>query len=136
MIITLAIVVGVLYGAGTYLLVQRTLTRIVIGLALISHGTNVLLLLSGGRAGVAPIIGLAEPGQAYADPLPQAMALTAIVITFALIAFLLTLGYRSWVLNHDDEVEDDIEDRRIARLAEHEDEDTVDPEDDIEEGLG
>jgi len=135
-ILTLAVVVGVLYGAGTYLLLQRTLTRIVIGLALISHGTNVLLLLSGGRAGVAPLIGLAEEGQAYADPLPQAMALTAIVITFALMAFLLTLGYRSWVLTHDDEVEDDIEDRRIARLAEHAERDAVDPSGDIEEGLG
>ena len=52
-----------------------------------------------------------------ADPLPQALALTAIVISFGITAFLLALAYRSWVLRSDDEVEDDVEDRRIAKLA-------------------
>ena len=51
-----------------------------------------------------------------ADPLPQALALTAIVITFGVAAFLLALAYRSWVIGSDDQVEDDVEDRRIARL--------------------
>ena len=122
MIVVLAIMVGVLYGGGTYLLLQRTLTRIVIGLALLGHGANVLLLLAGGRAGRAPFVGsdgTDDPG-AFADPLPQAMALTAIVITFGLMAFLLALGYRSWSVTRNDEVEDDIEDRRIAALAAHE----------------
>ena len=50
-----------------------------------------------------------------ADPLPQAMVLTAIVITFGVSAFLLALAYRSWVLTGDDEVQDDVEDRRVAR---------------------
>ena len=54
------------------------------------------------------------------DPLPQALALTAIVISFGITAFLLALAYRSWVLHRDDEVEDDLEDRRIARLGERE----------------
>ena len=113
--LTLVVVVGVLYAAGTYLLLQRTLTRIVIGLAIMAHGANLLLLLAGGRAGTAPLVG-ASAAADMADPLPQAMALTAIVITFGVTAFLLALAYRSWLLTQDDEVEDDVEDRRIARL--------------------
>jgi multicomponent Na+:H+ antiporter subunit C len=119
-IVVLAVLVGVLYGAGTYLLLQRTLTRIVMGLAMMGHGTNVLLLLSGGRAGRAPLIGANDLDARYADPLPQAMALTAIVITFGIMAFLLALAYRSWTLTHDDTVEDDVEDRRIARIQSRE----------------
>lgn len=122
MIVVLLLAVGVLFGTGTYLLLQRTLTRIVIGLALLGHGVNVLLLLAGGRAGRPPLIGEATSSPSYADPLPQAMALTAIVITFGIMAFLLALAYRSWTLTHDDEVEDDVEDRRIARTSAPEEE--------------
>lgn len=119
MILTLAVVVGVLFAGGTYLLLQRTLTRIVLGLSLYGHAVNVLLLMSGGRAGRAPLVG-DDQGAAIADPLPQAMALTAIVITFGIIAFLLALAYRSWTLTGGDEAEDDIEDRRIASLVREE----------------
>lgn len=112
MTLVLALVVGVLYATGTYLLLQRTLTRIVLGLALIGHGVNVLLLATG-SAGAAPIVGAAD-GAVVADPLPQAMALTAIVITFGTTALLLAMAYRSWTLEHEDEVQDDLEDRRIA----------------------
>lgn len=115
MIVAMAITVAVLYGAGTYLLLQRNLSRIVIGLAVLGHGANLLLLLAGGRAGKAPIVG--EGTGPAADPLPQALALTAIVITFGVSAFLLALAYRSWMLNRSDEVEDDVEDRRIAETA-------------------
>lgn len=115
-VVALAITVAVLYGAGTYLLLQRNLSRIVLGLAVLGHGANLLLLLAGGRAGRAPIVGLDQPSAA-ADPLPQALALTAIVITFGVSAFLLALSFRSWVLNRSDEVEDDVEDRRIAAVA-------------------
>lgn len=115
MILVLAGLIGVLYAAGTYLLLQRTLTRIVIGLVLLGHGANVLLLFAGGRAGDPPIgDGEGVEPAATADPLPQAMALTAIVITFGIIAFLLALAYRSWTITRDDQVEDDVEDRRIA----------------------
>lgn len=117
MILTTALCVGFLYAVGTYLLLQRTLTRIVIGLALMSHGANLLLLLAGGPPGAAPLAG-AEGD--VADPLPQALALTAIVITFGVTAFLLSMAYRSWQLTGHDEAEDDLEDRRISRLvAEH-----------------
>jgi multicomponent Na+:H+ antiporter subunit C len=115
MTITLAITVGVLYAAGTYLLLQRTLTRIVIGLALMGHGANVLLMMAAGGPGAPPLIGDAPPAQAFTDPLPQALALTAIVITFGVIAFLLALAYRSRALTGNDTVEDDIEDARTGQ---------------------
>lgn len=113
----LVIAVGVLFALGTYLLLQRALTRIVIGLGLIGHGTNLLLLVVGGPAGRPPIVG-ADPGDLsrYADPLPQALALTAIVIAFGVSAFLLALAWRSFATTGTDEVEDDLEDRRVARL--------------------
>lgn len=118
MTVALAVAVGGLFAAGTYLLLQRNLTRILLGFGLFAHGANLLLLAAGGRAGVAPFIGGFGEGDAVADPLPQALALTAIVISFGLTAFLLALAYRSWTLTGEDEVEDDPEDRRIAALAE------------------
>lgn len=116
MILTMAVIVGVLFGGGTYLVLQRTLTRVILGLGLWGYAVNLLLLMAGGRAGAPPLIKDVPPAGAFADPLPQAMALTAIVITFAITAFLLALAYRSWTLTGDDEAEDDIEDRRIATL--------------------
>lgn len=115
--VTTALIAAVLVGSGVYLLLQRTLSRIVLGIALIAHAANLLLLLAGGRAGSPPIVGAFAEGDRVADPLPQALALTAIVISFGITAFLLALAYRSWVLRRDDEVEDDVEDRRIAKLA-------------------
>ena len=118
MTVATAGVVAVLYGVGTYLMLQRTLTRIIIGLLLMGHGANLLLLAAGGPPGAPPINapdGTVPVGAA--DPLPQALALTAIVITFGIVAFLLALAYRSWVATRSDEVEDDLEDRRIAELA-------------------
>lgn len=113
MILTLAVLVGVLFAGGTYLLLQRTLTRIVLGLGLYGHAVNVLLLMSGGRARRAPFA-TDDAEAAVTDPLPQAMTLTAIVITFGIVAFLLALAYRSWTLTGGDIAEDDLEDRRIA----------------------
>ena len=113
----IALVVAVLFGTGVYLLLQRTLSRIILGLALMAHAANLLLMVVGGRAGRPPIVGGFAEGDTVADPLPQALALTAIVISFGITAFLLALAYRSWVINRDDDVEDDVEDRRIARLA-------------------
>ena len=110
----LALTAGVLFATGTYLIMQRLLTRIVVGLGLIAHGANIALLGSGGRPGDTPIIGAAT-GR-VSDPLPQALVLTAIVITFAVTALLLALAYRSYVLTSSDAVEDDLEDRRIAEL--------------------
>lgn len=119
--ITSAVVVAVLFGSGVYLLLQRTLSRIVLGLVLMAHAVNLLLMVVGGGPGEAPLLDQRQSGgsttESFTDPLPQALALTAIVISFGVTAFLLALAYRSWVMNGDDEVEDDVEDRRIARLA-------------------
>jgi multicomponent Na+:H+ antiporter subunit C len=110
--ITLAATAAVLFGVGTYLILQRKLSRIIIGLGLLTHGANVLIVTSG-RRGAAPIIG-GRPAAELADPLPQALALTAIVISFGTTMLLLALAYRSFQLTRDDEVVDDLEDRRIA----------------------
>ncbi len=113
MSVLLAFTAAVLFAIGTWLLLQRRLTRIVVGLGLIGHGTNILLITSGGEGGLPPVIGKGDK-EDFADPLPQALALTAIVITFGVTAFLLAMAYRSWQLTHDDVVADDLEDRLIA----------------------
>jgi multicomponent Na+:H+ antiporter subunit C len=112
--VLLAFAAAFLFATGTWLLLQRRLSRILFGIGLIGHGSNILLLVSGGGRGAAPIVGAADPAD-FADPLPHALALTSIVITFGVTAFLLALGYRSWRITHDDQVEDDVEDRLIAR---------------------
>lgn len=118
MTVLLAAAAALLFAVGTYLVLQRQLSRIVIGLALLTHGANVLLITAG-RRGRPPLVDQTHPAT-MSDPVPQALALTAIVISFGITAFLLALAYRSWVLHRDDEVEDDVEDRRIARLGERE----------------
>lgn len=96
------LIVGLLVGAAVYLVLQRGLARIVLGLIVLSHGAHTLLLLSGGlgRRGV-PFTGVEAP----ADPLPQAFALTAIVISFGVTAFLLALAFRSADVLGDDDTE-------------------------------
>jgi multicomponent Na+:H+ antiporter subunit C len=113
MTVMLAAVAAGLFGIGTYLLLQRKLSRIIIGLGLLTHGANVLLITAG-RRGNPPIIGTGDAAD-FADPMPQALALTAIVITFGVTILLLALGYRSWLLTRDDEVQDDVGDRAVAR---------------------
>ncbi len=108
----LILLIAVLFTCGTYLVLHRSLTRIILGIATLGNGVNLVLLVAGGRAGAPPFVGEAEP---QADPLPQALLLTAIVIGFSLQAFLLALTWRNWTLDGNDEVEDDLEDRRVAR---------------------
>jgi multicomponent Na+:H+ antiporter subunit C len=118
--ILLALVAATLFACGAWLLMQRRLSRIIIGIGLLGHGANMLLITAGGKGGAAPIIG-GEDG-VYSDPLPQALGLTAVVITFGVTALLLALGFRSWQLTGDDRVEDDLEDRLVERRAEEFDE--------------
>jgi multicomponent Na+:H+ antiporter subunit C len=113
MTIVLAATAASLFSIGTYLVLQRKLSRIIIGLGLLTHGANILLITAG-RRGDPPIIGETRP-ESFADPLPQALVLTSIVITFGVTMFLLALAYRSWMLTDDDEVQDDVGDRDIAR---------------------
>lgn len=112
--LTMSLVIGGLYAVGFYLMLSRSLMRVLLGVVVLGHASNLLLQVAGGPPGRAPIIGDVPSGTS-ADPLPQALALTAVVITFALTTFLLALGYRSFVLLGHDEVQDDVEDRRIAR---------------------
>jgi len=114
--ILLVVVVAVLVAGGVYLILERSLTRVAIGLIMLGNGINILFLLVSGPPGGPPIVGLTPPGE-MSDPLPQAMVLTAIVITLALTSFLLAMAYRSWQLNEHDEVQDDLEDRRIVQMA-------------------
>ncbi|MEV6365404.1 Na(+)/H(+) antiporter subunit C [Micromonospora sp. WP24] len=122
--LVLVVIVGVLVGCGVSLLLERSLTRILLGVILLGNGVNLLILL-GGRPGVAPVVGTGAVEE-MSDAVPQAMVLTSIVITFGLTAFLLAVGYRSWYLTGDDEVPDDIEDRQIIRRAERDEVTTED----------
>ncbi len=126
MTVLLAFVAAVLFACGSWLLMQRRLSRIIIGIGLLGHGANMLLVTAGGGPGRAPIIG--DGSGDFSDPLPQALALTAIVITFGVTAFLLALGFRSWQITRDDGVEDDVEDRLIARREAEGREAETDPE--------
>lgn len=112
--LAMAAVVAALYSIGFYLLMQRSLMRVLLGVVILGHGANLMLQLVGGPPAPPPILGGAQEGP-LADPLPQALALTAVVITFAMTTYLLALGYRSWVLVGHDQVQDDVEDRRISR---------------------
>lgn len=110
---------GVLVAGGTTLLMTRPLTRIVLGAVLLGNGVNLLLLSASGAAGAAPLLYPASRHRHMPDPLPQAFVLTAIVITLALTAFLAAMAYRAWQLSGSDDVQDDVEDLRVARRAEH-----------------
>jgi multicomponent Na+:H+ antiporter subunit C len=115
--LTLILTASAMVGCGVYLLLERSLSRVLIGVVLMSNGVNVLILLSGGAAGPAPIVDKANPDVVISDPLPQALMLTAIVITLATTAFVLAMAYRSWQLTGHDDVQDDVEDAVIRRLA-------------------
>ena len=94
----LIILMAILYASGVYVLLERSLTRVLIGFLLIGNATNLLILIMSGRSGDAPIWVDGADQSAFADPLPQALILTAIVINFGVTAFLLALIYRSWWL--------------------------------------
>ncbi|MBO1752910.1 Na(+)/H(+) antiporter subunit C [Actinotalea sp. BY-33] len=114
--LALVLAIVVLITVGVYLLLERSLTRVLLGFIAMSNGINLLFLVAGGAAGGAPITGQTAP-EDMSDPLPQFMILTAIVLTMGISAFLLAMAYRSWQLNRHDEVQDDLEDRRVARRA-------------------
>jgi multicomponent Na+:H+ antiporter subunit C len=93
----LAILVGVLFGCGVYALTARHLLRVVLGLVLLSNGANLLLLTAGRIAARRPPLvpdGATAPAGPIANPVPQALILTAIVIGFGLLAFALLLTLR------------------------------------------
>jgi multicomponent Na+:H+ antiporter subunit C len=117
MSVAMILAVAGLAATGTFLVTSRSLSRIVLGFGLLGHAAVVALLAAGGPAGDPPIVdGVPQPDTS--NPLPQALSLTAIVISFGLALFLLALARRQQLLTGDDLVEDDVEDRRIAASAE------------------
>ncbi|WP_071393698.1 Na(+)/H(+) antiporter subunit C [Bacillus tuaregi] len=93
--ILMAVVIGVLFMSATYLMLSKSLLRIIVGTGLLSHGAHLLLLTMGGlKRGAAPLLG--ENASSYTDPIPQALILTAIVISFGVTAFFLVLAYRTY----------------------------------------
>jgi multicomponent Na+:H+ antiporter subunit C len=125
--IVLPVMIGGLYAAGVYLLLDRSLTRVLLGFVLMGNATNLLVLSSGGPAGLAPILGYSD-AEGFNDPLPQALILTAIVITFGVSAFVLAIIHRSWRLARNEAVGTDEEDRRVAASRDT-DADELDPDD-------
>ena len=111
MSIAIVVLIGVLFASGAYLVLQRSLTRIILGVGMLANGVNVLILGVGSRPGEPPFVG--REGE-IADPVPQALVLTAIVIGFGVVAFLLALAWRGWTIDGNDVFEDDDEDRRVA----------------------
>lgn len=97
--LVLAVVVGGLYAAGVYLMLRRSIIKLIFGLTLLGHAANLLIFTAGGLTrGRAPLIpqgGASAPDQ-VADPLPQALILTAIVISFGVVAFAMVLFRRGW----------------------------------------
>ncbi|HRO41860.1 MAG TPA: Na+/H+ antiporter subunit C [Flavipsychrobacter sp.] len=106
--IILAFIVGLLYAAGIYLMLRRSLVKLVIGLVLLGNGVNLLIFLLGGLVrGNPPIITGTESvlGQIYADPVPQALILTAIVISFGLQSFAIVLIKRAYIVVNTDDLD-------------------------------
>jgi multicomponent Na+:H+ antiporter subunit C len=107
--VVLALASGVLYAAGIYLMLRRRLAQLIIGLGLLSNGTNLLIFTAGGLTRAQPPVvadgaqSLVEP---YADPVPQALVLTAIVIGFGLLAFSVVLAHRVHATLGTDDVDD------------------------------
>ncbi len=120
MSISLLAAVGGLTTVGVYLITSRSLSRIILGFALLGHAAVLGLLTAGGPPGESPVVGGAVQGDAISNPVPQALGLTAIVISFGLTLFLLALAARQQLLTGDDLVEDDLEDQRIAAAGDNE----------------
>ncbi|MCL4114374.1 UNVERIFIED_CONTAM: hypothetical protein GTU68_025736 [Idotea baltica] len=109
----LLLAIGSLTSVGIYLITARSLSRILLGFALLGHAAVLGLIGAGGPVGDSPIANNTTAAE-MANPVPQALALTAIVIGFGLTLFLLALARRQQMFTGDDLVEDDLEDQRVA----------------------
>lgn len=126
--LVLVIVMAVLFACGVYAMLERSLTRVLIGFLLLGNAANLLLLIVMGRPALAPFYDGETDAADMSDALPQALTLTAIVITFAISAFLLALIYRSWQLGQADTVIDDADDVALRTRTAEEVEDAMDEE--------
>ncbi|MEX3610659.1 Na(+)/H(+) antiporter subunit C [Rothia sp. LK2588] len=112
--LSLILIMGVMYGVGVYLILDRTMTRVLLGLMLLTNATNLLIMQASGPTGLAPLYDKNIPAEEYSDPIPQALVLTSIVISFAVTALVLGMIYRAWSLFLADEILDDTEDQKVA----------------------
>ena len=129
MTLVLSAAVAVLIGSGSYLLLKHDLVRVVIGMLLLSNGANLFIMSAGLTRGPAPIYPLPQDG-VVADPLVQAMTLTAIVITFGVAALLLSLIYRVYVAHATLDTDTLAEAEEAEELLAELDADTGDAHDD------
>lgn len=107
----LAVLIGVLFSAGIYLILRRSIVKLILGIGFLTQATNLLLLWAGGlQTAKAPIVKAA--GSQYADPLPQALVLTAIVISFGLLAFFLVLIARAFAVQKSDDLDQFVEEQQ------------------------
>ena len=111
--LVLALTIGLLFAAGVYLMLSRNLIRVLLGFLLAGHSIN-LLLLSTSEDGVPPIVGEPANGEAVADPIPQALILTSIVISLAVSTFLIAMAYRNYKVTQEPELEDEDEDTELS----------------------
>lgn len=105
--VVLAVVIGVLFSSGIYMMLRRNLLKLLIGLGLLSHSINLLIFTSArlmrGRPPIIEAEGISTTG--YADPMPQALILTAIVISFGVTAFAVGLAHRTHKLVGADDLD-------------------------------
>ena len=125
MSLILALTLGILYAAGFYLLLRRSLIKLIIGLIILSHAINLLLFLMGRLVpGAPPLIknGLEQLSGVYADPLPQALILTAIVIGFGLQIFAIVLIRKVYQAMHsgDTAILHQCEDKALSTMIDRE----------------
>lgn len=109
MTVVLAIVAGVLFAAAIYLMLRRSVLKLALGLSLLANAANLVIFVAAGLTrGEPPLIadGQTMPPPGAADPLPQAFVLTAIVISFSVLAFTLTLMHRVYQEGGSDDVDD------------------------------
>jgi multicomponent Na+:H+ antiporter subunit C len=105
----MAITIGVLFACAIYLMLRRSLAKLIIGLSLLTNATNLLIFTVGGLTRARPPIipdGEKVPTPPFADPIPQSLILTAIVIGFGLLAFMMVLAYRTYVMVGSDDLDD------------------------------
>lgn len=102
----MSFLVGILFSIGVYLILTKSLLRVILGTSIIGHAVNLLILTMGGlKKGGPPLLGIKNLSRSFTDPLPQALLLTAIVINFAITALFIVLSYRAHVALGADDTE-------------------------------
>ncbi|MFD3743943.1 Na(+)/H(+) antiporter subunit C [Nocardia sp. NPDC058633] len=120
--LTMLITIGALTACGVYLLLERVVSKMLLGILLLGNAVNLLIITMAGPDGTPPIrAGADASSDGMADPLAQAMVLTAIVITMGVAAFILALAYRAYMLTTTEDVHKDPEDAQVAARRERED---------------